>query len=171
VRKTKDVMIGADGGRDGGKVFVITEMPSWQAEEWATRALIAMAKGGAQISEDVLSSGFAGIAFLGIQSLPAVNYADIQPLMREMFRCIQIRPNPSVAFTRALVDDGTGDDIEEVKTRIILRKEVLNLHMDFSKAAAGSKSTAETTAAPTSKTAPTSRERSAKPSRLVRHRP
>lgn len=170
MRKEKEIVIGPDGGRDAGKVFVITEMPAMQGEKWAARALIAATRAGINIPENILGSGFAGVAILGIQALPTINFYDVEPLMDEMFKCIKIRPNPAASFARPLIENGTGDDIEEIGTRILLRKEVLALHMDFSEAAGLSNSTSEAAATSSLQTAQTSPAQSPKRSRLVRQR-
>lgn len=128
-RKEATVTIKTEG-RDKGKVFLLTELPSEQGEEWATRALFAMMNAGVDIPDNLMSAGLAGIAALGIKSLTKINYEAAKPLLTEMWTCIQIRPSPGV--TRELVES----DIEEVATRFQLRKEILMLHIDFFTAAA-----------------------------------
>jgi hypothetical protein len=123
-RKTATITIG-EQGRDFGKVFVITEMSAFQAEEWAGRALFAMLNAGVEIPENIANAGLAGVASMGIASLTKVPYDAAKPLLDEMLECIQVKPSPNV--TRALIDD----DIEEVQTLLTLRKEVLNLHLSF----------------------------------------
>ena len=59
-RKTMDVLIDADN-RDKGKLFFVEEMPASQAEEWATRALMAMMRSGIDIPENIQDAGLAGI--------------------------------------------------------------------------------------------------------------
>ena len=125
----KQVMITVDKkGRDFGKVFLINEMPASQAEKWAARCFFAMAKSGVEIPEDIKESGLAGIAALGIKALGGVNFDDAEILLDDMFRCISIIPDPSKQnIIRNLIDD----DIEEISTRLMLRKEVFNLHTSF----------------------------------------
>lgn len=126
-RKSIVVTIDAEG-RDQGKVFTIREMPASQAEKWAMRALFAMSKSGVQIPDDIAKSGLAGIAAVGLKALEGINFYEAEPLLDEMFACIQIMPNPSKPkVVRALIED----DTEEVATRLRLRKEVLALHVDF----------------------------------------
>ena len=132
-RKESTVTITTEG-RDKGKVFVLTELSCAQSEEWATRALFAMMNAGVEIPDNLMSAGLAGIAALGLQSLTKINYDAAKPLLDEMFTCIQIRPSQNV--TRELVES----DIEEVATRLQLRKEILYLHIDFFTAAAPSTS-------------------------------
>lgn len=126
-RKTKDVSFPNDN-RDKGKVYRITEMSSDQAEAWAARLLLALAKGGAQVPDNVFDFGMAGIALIGVQALAAVPWAEAKPLLDEMFTCLQIKPDPKKDFYRALIPD----DIEEVYTRFKLREEILALHTGFS---------------------------------------
>lgn len=127
-------------GRDFGKVFVITEMSAAAGEEWAGRALFAMLNAGVDIPDNIAGAGLAGVASLGLAALTRVSFDAAKPLLDEMFSCVQIQPSPSV--TRALIED----DIEEVATRLQLRKEVWNLHVDFS-IAAGSSTSGQASAA------------------------
>lgn len=123
-RKILNVTI-SDEGRDKDKVFVLTEMPASQAERWAARALFALMNSGVTIPDNIASTGLAGIAALGIKALGRLPFELAEPLLDEMFECVKIMPNPEV--TRALIED----DIEEMKTRIQLRKEIFNLHTSF----------------------------------------
>lgn len=121
-------------GRDFGKVFIITEMSASQSEEWAGRALFAMLNAGVEIPDNIATAGLAGVASLGISALTKVPFDAAKPLLDEMFTCVAFQPSPSVS--RALIED----DIEEVGTRLRLRKEVFNLHTDFFTAAESSTS-------------------------------
>lgn len=112
-------------GRDQGKVFVITEMSAAASEEWAGRALFAMMNAGVEIPDDIASAGLAGIAAMGLASLTKMPFDAAKPLLDEMMTCVQVSPSPTV--TRRLIDD----DIEEVATRLTLRREVFNLHIGF----------------------------------------
>lgn len=132
MRKTAIVKI-EDEGRDKGKIFIIREMPAAIAERWATRALLALARSGVDLPENVTGAGWAGIAAVGFKALSSIEYHDIQPLLDEMWLCVTVRPdnrNPEV--TRPLVLDGEGADVEEVATLLKLRTEVFNLHAGFS---------------------------------------
>jgi hypothetical protein len=124
-RKTVTITIDAQG-RDKGKVFVLTELPAMQAEEWAGRALFAMMNAGVEIPDNIAQAGLSGVAALGISALTKISFEAAKPLLDEMLGCIQLQPSPKV--TRALIED----DIEEVATLIRLRKEIMSLHMDFS---------------------------------------
>lgn len=128
MRKVIDITIN-DEGRDFGRVYRITEMGARQAEKWATRALLAMGRSGAEIPDDLRGSGMAGIAAFGIKSLMTVDFADAEPLMDELLWCVTFRPDPkNPGFARELLED----DIEEVATLLKLRSEVLSLHVSFS---------------------------------------
>jgi hypothetical protein len=134
-RKTLTYTVTAEG-RDKGKAFLITEMPAAQGEEWATRALFTAMNCGVEVPDDLLSAGLAGLSALGIKSLTKVPFDMVKPLFDEMMGCVQIIPdraNPN--FVRPLIED----DIEEIGTRLMLRKAVLTLHMDFFRVAAPSK--------------------------------
>jgi hypothetical protein len=141
MRKTKTIVI-ESAGRDQGKMFTVTELSASQAESWATRALFVMMNCGVEVPDDLLSAGLAGIAAIGIKSLTKVPYELARPLFDEMMECISIVPDPK----QPMVKRGYGgvgpmieDDIEEVSTRLQLRKAVLELHMSFFTSAATQK--------------------------------
>lgn len=120
-----------DEGRDKGKVFLLREMPASQAERWAARAFLAIAKSGVDLPAGAMESGFAGFASYGLSLIGKLPFEDADLLMDEMFGCVTIIPDPAKEFSRSLVED----DIEEVQTRIKLRVATFKLHADFSKAA------------------------------------
>ncbi|OMG81409.1 hypothetical protein BIZ53_29465 [Achromobacter xylosoxidans] len=132
-RRQETVTISAEG-RDQGKVFVLTELSAYEAEDWAGRALFALMNAGVQIPENIAQSGLAGVAALGMTALTKLPYESAKPLLDKMMECVEIQPSAKV--TRRLI----ADDIEEVATLLTLRKHVLGLHMDFSMAAAKSTS-------------------------------
>ena len=121
-----------------------------------------------------ISAQMEGLAtyqtFSAFSNRPAMELADrlagyAEPLMDEMFRCIQIQPDPrKPEVVRPLIDNGTeGDDIEEVATRLRLRSEVINLHTGFSMSDALSKLTSASDAVePGSSSTKTSRVSSAR---------
>jgi hypothetical protein len=135
-RKTLQYTV-QDEGRDKGKVFLITEMSASHAESWAARAILALMAGGVELPEGFERFGMAGIAELGIKALSRLKWEDAQPLLDEMWACVQILPNPAKPnIIRALIEE----DIEEVATRVKLRAEIWKLHVGFSQAAAKSNS-------------------------------
>jgi hypothetical protein len=123
-RKQANVTIDGNG-RDAGKVFVLTELSAAAAETWAARAMFAMLNAGVEIPDNIAQAGLAGIAALGVNALSKLSFDAAKPLLDEMFDCVQIQPSPKVV--RALVDD----DIEDVSTRLVLRREIFKLHIDF----------------------------------------
>jgi hypothetical protein len=145
MRKTLEVTISAEG-RDKGRVYLITEMPATQLEKWAARALLALASSGVYIPEDVAQAGIAGIARLGLQMLGGIKFPEAEPLMDEMMACVQYRAidrqHPDIP-PRPLNES----DIEEVATRVQLRKEWFTLHTGFSIADALSRLNSESTSA------------------------
>ncbi len=132
-RKQQTVTISAEG-RDKGKVFVLTELSAYEAEDWAGRALFALMNAGVEIPENIAQAGLAGVAALGMTALTKLPYDSAKPLLDSVMGCVKIQPSPNVV--RAHI----ADDIEEVATLLTLRKHVLGLHMDFSMAAAKSTS-------------------------------
>jgi hypothetical protein len=128
-RKTLKVTIN-DRGED--KNFLITEMSAIDAEDWAMELFFAMANAGVEVPDNLTEMGFAGIAALGLQALGKIPYEQVKPLLKRMMDCVQIMPNPADdRVVRPLLDS----DIEDVQTRLKLRKEVFALHTDFLKAA------------------------------------
>lgn len=133
-RKTEMYNV-TDEGRDYGKRFLITEFSAAQAESWAMRALLALIGANASIPEGFEELGMAGLAELGIKALSGLGWEVAEPLLAEMFTCVQIIPDPSKTHVvRPLIDS----DIEEVVTRLKLRAAVFSLHTDFLAAAAPS---------------------------------
>jgi hypothetical protein len=131
-RKTIDYTV-VDEGRDKGKLFLLTEMPASHAESWAMRAILALMAGGVDLPEGFERLGMAGMAELGIKALSRLKWEDAEPLLTEMWQCVQIIPDPGKPqIVRRLIEE----DIEEIATRINLRMEIWKLHVDFSKAAA-----------------------------------
>jgi len=154
-RKEIDITISEgtpETNRDFGKTFHIREMSASQAEKWAVRMLMIATKSGADIG-NAEGLGMAGIAMLGAEAVMKANFGEIEPLLDEMMACVSIKPdrnNPNVV--RGLIED----DIEEIKTRFELRREVLKLHMGFSQQDSGSTQTGSPPQeAPTSSNIPT----------------
>ena len=129
-RRTHPVTITAEG-RDKGKTFFITEMPASQAEEWAARAISGMARSGTDIPVELMGSGMALLAAIGIMGIMRMRFEDLKPLLDEMFACVKFWPDPSNDIKINLIEE----HIEEVTTRVLLREEVLSLHVNFSVAA------------------------------------
>ena len=115
----------ADTGRDKDKQFLITEMSASQAENWAIKAILAVGNAGIEIPDSLASQGMAGLMAIGYMNLLKIPFESAKPLLDEMMTCVQFGPSSNVK--RALIED----DIEEVSTRLKLRKAVWDLHMDF----------------------------------------
>lgn len=172
-RKEIDITISEgtpETNRDFNKTYHIREMPASQGEKWATRVLMIAAKSGVDIG-DAEGLGMAGIAMLGVQAVMKANFEEIEPLLDEMMQCLSFKPdrnNPNVV--RPLIED----DIEEIKTRFELRREVLKLHVGFSQQDSGSTQTGSPPQeAPTSSNTPTFPEPSVRFSQSpkTKHRP
>lgn len=138
MRKREPIQVPSTGfGRDAGKTFLITEWPAETAENWAWRAIIAYNRGGGQIPIEAMQGGMEAIFWLGVNTfLRGQMQADeVIPILNELLKCVQIIRDP-----KAMAVDGSGavvhpllpDDIEEVKTRLWLRSEVLRVHTNFS---------------------------------------
>ena len=124
-----------DEGRDNGKVFVLTEMPASRAESWAMRSLLALMAGGVEVPEGFDRMGMAAMAEVGIKALAGLKWEVAEPLLAEMWSCVQIMPDSSKPhIVRNLIEE----DIEEIATRIKIRAEVWKLHTGFLKAVAPS---------------------------------
>lgn len=142
-RKTKTLTIKAEG-RDLGKSFLIVEKSAYDAEKWATRALLALSRAGATVDEDAIASGALGILATGLDAFRVLPFEEAEPLLDEMMGCVHFVPDPARVdemsgrpVTRPLMrpDEFNDGDIEEVATLIQIREEVLSLHLGFSLAA------------------------------------
>lgn len=129
----KEIYYTETKGRDAGKVFYIREMSATQAEWWAIRAGMAMARSGVDLPENFADMGIAAMAGTGLKMVSQIPPAEAKPLLDELMDCVQCVPDASNQnIKRRLIDD----DIEEIATRLKLRAEVFKLHVDFFQAAA-----------------------------------
>lgn len=112
--------------RDFGKTFLITEMSAAAAEKWAMRLTLAMTKAGLEVPDGATNWG-AVVAYGIMKGIGQLSWADAEPLLDEMFACIQIVEDK---ITRP----PTEWDIEETQTRLHLRAEVFELHSGFTPA-------------------------------------
>lgn len=129
--KTKIINIpsqkeGERENRDAGKSFLLTEMPALKAEKWARRAVGAMSRQDLNVADEFGKLGMLGFYLLGLQALAGGNMNVVDGLMDEMLPQIKIIESESVA--RPL---GGDNDIWELSTLYILRKELIELHMGF----------------------------------------
>lgn len=132
-RKKKTITITA-AGRDKGKSFLITELSAADSEEWGGRALFALMNAGIEIPDNIAQAGLAGLASIGLKALQSLSFEQAKPLFDKMMECVQV--DLGRAGSRNLTDD----DIEEVTTRLQLRREIVALHLDFLPAAGQSTS-------------------------------
>jgi len=150
MRKTQPVTITAEG-RDKGKLFLLTEMAAVPAEKWATRVFLALIESGVDIPDHIVAAGMEGLVseegigaiLKGILSgAGKMRWNTLEPLLDEMLECVRVVPEPvaNPDFSRPI--NLNADDIEEVKTLLALRKEILALHTGFSFAAKPSTSKA-----------------------------
>ncbi len=135
-RKEAFITIAAEG-EDQGKVFKITRMPAMQAAKWAARAFLALARGGIEIPEDIARSGLMGIAMFTFRVFGSMRWEDAEPLLDELFACVQAVPDPARPLMVTKVFESS---IQEPATVMQLHKEVFALHVDFSKLVAASTS-------------------------------
>jgi hypothetical protein len=153
-RKTENYTV-TEENRDKGKTFLLTEWPASKAESWAIRALLALGAANVEVPDDVTNDGMAGLAAVGLKKLFALPYSAAGPLLDELMECVQVTPDarrPQVK--RALLES----DIEEIRTRLALKWEVLKLHVDFSIAGELSSLASKTPAAGKSSPMRTSRK-------------
>ncbi len=129
----------ATEGRDAGRQFLITELDADRGERWAIRALLALANAGAKLPEGVLDAGMAGVAaslpglvIAGIRSLQGLDYVDAAPLLDEMMDCVKVVPPGQPTSAAVPLLHGPLCQVEEIRTRLQLRREVLQVHVNFS---------------------------------------
>lgn len=120
--KEKEIKI--ETGRDAGKVFKITEMPAFQMDRWATRALLVLGK--------AKKGGILTISSMSIEdllsSLSGVNYDEAEPLLQELLECCSFVKNGQSIVLKKDVIDGI---IEDWTTLFKLRMEALTLCIGF----------------------------------------
>ena len=126
-------------GRDSGKHFHLLEMCAYDGEKWAMQIMLALARSGVSIPEEIVDSGMSGMARYYMHLISGVAFPEIEPLFDQMWSCVTIIPditklspdpmnpmNGNVPHRRAL---NIRVDIEEVDTLVLLRAEVLRLHL------------------------------------------
>lgn len=122
MRKTVDI---TGIARDESRVYRITEMSAFKAEKWAMRALWAIAGANVELPENISTAPLAKLVEIGFTALSKIPFNIAEPLLNEMLECVTVvLPDSS---TRKLLPD----DIEEFRTILKLRKEVIALHVDF----------------------------------------
>jgi hypothetical protein len=123
--------------RDYGKRYRITEMSAMAAEKWAARATLALANRltqelPAEVSDELVANPtLVGVA-RAFAILRGLQFPEISPLMDELWDCVLVVEDFGV---RDLFRAGSSDDIEEPRTLIELRNEIMQLHVGFTMAA------------------------------------
>lgn len=128
-RRSKAYVVTAEG-RDAGKTFILTEKSAMAAEMWALRVFLALARTGLQIPEELKAMGLMGLAILSIDAARFMQFDDAKVVLSELMECVKIVPDPdnNPDFSRPLVEN----DISEIRTLLMLKREVLELHLGFS---------------------------------------
>lgn len=122
MRKELDFV--AQDGRDAGRVYRITEMSARQTEIFAARLLFALMNAGVEVPEN---GGLADLLGLEMSAFARLRFDQVAPLFDEMMGCVKYVPTPSMPnVVRPLIDE----DIDEVSTRLKLRKAVFDLHAE-----------------------------------------
>lgn len=132
----KETTFTATNGRDAGKVFLITELPAIQADEWAHELLYEASMAGMNLKNvDVLeldTKSMKGMIELGsmivtiIGRIPGKRSRELK--FELLNRCVQIVPKGG--HPRMVIWE---DEIKEAATFTILFGQVLKLHLDFLK--------------------------------------
>jgi hypothetical protein len=138
MRKTSTYTVDSEG-RDKGKSFLLTEMAATKAEDWAIRVMLALGAANVDIPDGALQLGMAALAEIGLKKLFAIDAVSIRPLLAELMECVEFVPNlqkPQVKVGYPLFES----QVEEVKTLLMLKWEVLKLHISFLQAASLSES-------------------------------
>lgn len=127
-RKTLQYRVTDTTSRDAGTRYLITEMSATDAEKWALRAFIGMAKNGITIPQYTQEGGMALMALYGLNMVAQLPVEEAEYLMGRMMDCVKVMPNDNNDdVVRELVEE----DIQDVATRVKLRAEVFKLHVDF----------------------------------------
>lgn len=124
------------GERDNGKTFVLTEMDAYSGQDWALRALLALAASGVQLPDGALSTGMAGLAGFGVTALLQAPHGALKPLLEEMLGQARYAHNPNdPKMPTQAISPGPNCPVEEIKTFLTLHMALVKLHTGFSPAA------------------------------------
>lgn len=143
------------------KVFRLTEMSAFAAEEWGARATLALIPRLSRevdpaVAEELRdNTGMLSTYRIGLL-LGGISFPEVKDLLKELMSCVQVVTDPGRGLVRPL-GLGGAEDIEEVETIYFLREEVLNLHTGFTFAAAIFSLVAALSTSPPSELTPTSR--------------
>src|ERR1700676_2449388 len=121
----------AHGERDNGKTFVLTEMDAYSGQDWALRALLALASSGVTLPEGALATGWAGLAGFGVTALLQAPYGALKPLLDEMLGQAKYAHKPSdPKHPLTPITPGPNCPVEEIKTFLTLHLALVKLHAD-----------------------------------------
>lgn len=121
--RRKAEWVGVDG-RDKGRRYVLEEPAATLSEAMALRVFLAAARSGLEIPDSVKELGIVGLAVYGIELIGKLPYDDALAAADFLMACVKINEG-------ALVRDLEEDDVEEVATRLKLKREVLTLITGF----------------------------------------
>jgi hypothetical protein len=96
--------------------------------------MLALGAANVDIPDGALQLGMAALAEIGLKKLFAIDAVSIRPLLAELMECVEFIPNPQkpqVKVGYPLFES----QVEEVKTLLMLKWEVLKLHISFLQAA------------------------------------
>ena len=120
----KEIEVKIEKGRDAGKVFKITEMPAFQADRWATRALILLGK---TTKGGIMALGSMEMSDI-INSFSELDYEKAEPLLQELLECCSfIKDGTSIPLKKDMIDS----IVEDWTTLFKLRIEALQLNIGF----------------------------------------
>jgi hypothetical protein len=122
----------APGERDNGKTFILTEMDAYHGQDWALRALLALASSGVQLPDGALSGGMASLARFGVTALLQSPHGVLKPLLDEMLAQAQYLHAPKHPLQSIFPDAAGNCPVEEIKTFMTLQLALFKLHTGFS---------------------------------------
>jgi hypothetical protein len=133
-RRTATITIQREG-RDQGGVFTLTEMPAIPATEWFLRAAQLLVRSGADVPENFLQMGAAGMVTVGLGTIltgiSKASWHEVKPLLDELLACVTTYQPPGAAVPMAQWNVIKGQ-IQEPATILQLHEEVVSLHLGFS---------------------------------------
>jgi hypothetical protein len=89
-----------------------------------------MQTAGVEIPDNSQEAGVAALAAVGLKALTSIPWTTAEPLLAEMMACVQYDHGNGTPLQRIM--DGDASQIEDVKTRVLLRVKVFELHTGFS---------------------------------------
>ena len=121
------------GNRDNGKTFILTEMDAYSGQDWALRALLALAASGAVLPDGALQGGWAGLAGFGYKALLQAPYGALRPLLDEMLAQVKYehRGSDGKPTPPQPIMPGPNCCVEEIKTFLTLQAALFKLHVGF----------------------------------------